>query len=478
MGNPSRRSLNEVLGMAWWVRRHSELTMTFSLGHVLSAPPCAAELSDLVTQQVSVRMPVLTNWVTEQRQTDGGRPDVEAYDAHMEGGEGGVPLVKIEAKLGAAMSANQIDSFAADQLLRLEAALGPQHETRPGFIVLIVPKARMDEAADLLRGMKADPLEGGGFRLRCEYPGGQFAAVVSWEHLIRAFKSVAGKEEQADVIAFEDLYEGLHTVAMDPFDVEDLTSAWETARNDIVEVLKKATTRIFQEFRVSPDRIGPWEYNDPAYLERRYVSRVRGSGPRTHFAVGIREPQPDHPTPVWLRYENTVDMTAVHDRLLKSSLAESVISPAATTVWLPLYIPDNVTFDAAVLGVLAQIELIDDIARGVTTADRPEPRRLTAEEIQDGFPRRRAILAVEGGHVDFADGDNEHAVIDDGIGELARPYGLAFRTPADRWAYAVFRGWIATARRHHVPTGRERPPSGGISRRPRPVGPSDDEAAD
>jgi hypothetical protein len=493
MGNQGRYSLNEVLGMAWWVRRYSELTMTLSLGHVLSAPSCANELARLVRKQVGVPMPVLTRWVTEQRQLDGARPDVEAYEAHVEGTQGGVSVVKIEAKLGAEMSAAQIRSFAADQLRSLkDAPPPPQGENRPGFILLVVPEGpRVEEATNLLTGMGGTLLDGGGFRLPAgEYAAGQFAAVVSWEQLIQAFTSVADGEEAADVTAFGDLHRGLHAVAMDPFDVEDLTSGWETARTDIVAVVKEVTERIFRTFRVAPDRIGSWDFNDPSYDQRRYVSRVRGHGPRTHFAVGIRELQPGHPTPVWLRYENTVGMADVRERLLNSSLTRSRISPTASTVWLPLYIPDNVTFEAAVRGVIAQIEMIDDVARGVASSARPEPRPLTPEEIRDGFPRRRRILAVGGGHVDFADGGDEYAVIvdestlaewfpdddDADISELVSPYGLAFRTPADRWAYAVVRGWIATARRHHVSTGRERPPSGAISRRPRPSGTSDDAA--
>lgn len=61
----TRRSLIEVLGQAWWVRRQSELTMTFSLAHLLTGRACAEALAGLVEQQVGFPMPVLTHWKTQ-----------------------------------------------------------------------------------------------------------------------------------------------------------------------------------------------------------------------------------------------------------------------------------------------------------------------------------------------------------------------------------------------------------------------------
>jgi hypothetical protein len=419
-------------------------------------------------------MPVLTRWVTEQVQPDRGRPDVEAV---LDGAAGDVSLVKIEAKLGAGLSSEQLASFARDQLVdRAGQPLADNGQAR--FVVLVVPKARRRDASALFNKMGAAKIgpDGRGFRLLPEGGGPvQLAAVVTWEELITIF--LRGVDE-ADTAAFRDLYDGLQAVAIAPFTVDDLTEpGWQDAQADIAAVLKAATERMFT------GQVNPWRAEPPDFLGRRYVSRIAGPGERTHFAVGIRPPRPNAPTPAWLRYHHeTPDIDAVARRLgHRGSPYSAVQTPDDRgSLWVPLYLPDNTSFEVAVLAVAEQIAMIDDTAHGEPQPRHRQPRSLTDADLAARFPQRRPIFTVWGGQVSFADGDGEYALITDESmlpeligdpdGELAAltaPAGLVFERASARWAHACAEDWIGKARRNHRSTGRPRLRP-GHSRRPRP----------
>jgi hypothetical protein len=468
-----RPSLVGRLAESWWVRRYSELTMTLALAHLLGRPGCARILAELVGQRTGAAMPVLTEWVTEPVQPDLGRPDVEAV---LDGFEGAVPIVKIEAKLGAELTAGQLRSFADDQL-RPRTSESPTNGGRTRFIVLVVPRSRMPDARRVLEELGAAPIgttgreaAPRGFRLSAEEATPlQVAAIVTWKELADRFVTVA--EQRCDAEAFRDLYAGLQAVAIAPFTVDDLIApGWEEAADDVASVLKAATEGMFS------GRVNPWRAEPPDFVGRRYVSRVSGSGDRTHFAVGVREPHPWHPTPAWLRYHpDTPDFASVQRRLAASLYSDMLIRDGGGPVWIPLYLPDDVSFETAVVAVKEQIERIDNAARGLPPP--PKPRPLGAAEIGESFRQRRPVLRAKGGVVAFAEHGEEYALIidestlasliDDPDGELAelsRPHGVAFLTPAARWAQAVTDGWVAKARRHHRRTGAPRRRAGHAHR--------------
>lgn len=470
----TRGSLIGVLAESWWIRRHAELTMTLALAHLLGDRTCAARFARLVGQRVGTTMPVLTRWVTEQVQPDRGRPDVEAV---LDGAAGDVSLVKIEAKLGAELSPEQLGSFARDQLVGRDGQpLADDGHTR--FVVLVVPKTRRPDACGLFKKMGAAKIgaDGPGFRLTTEAGGPvQLAAVVTWEELITTFQG--GGDEAGDAAAFQDLYDGLHAVAIAPFSVDDLTEpGWKDARADIASVLKTATERMFT------GQVNPWRAELPDFHGRRYVSRMPGTGERTHFAVGIRPPRPQAPTPAWLRYHyETPGFDAVAERLRQpgSPYCAMLTADDRGSLWIPLYLPDDASFEAAVGAVAEQIAMIDDTARGEPQPTHRQPRPLTAADLAARFPKRRPIFRVWGGEVSFADGDGEYAlivdestlaeIIDDPDGELAAltaPCGLVFASASARWAHACADDWIAKARRGHRPTGRPRHRSGHAHRPP------------
>ena len=85
-----------------------EVLCTQGLVHLLDEPKARACFAREIRLSAGVEVPNDLLWRAEVLQADGGRPDLEGITRN------GVPLVKVEAKLGAPFSRGQLRSYVED----------------------------------------------------------------------------------------------------------------------------------------------------------------------------------------------------------------------------------------------------------------------------------------------------------------------------------------------------------------------------
>ncbi len=127
-------------------------------------------MANEVTKHTGVQIDKDLHWVPEVRQGDDTRPDIEARDRN------GIPIVKVEAKLGADLTDSQIQSYAAD--------LKKNNQGQAALLVL-VPRDRTKSIA--VKTANALNLTGEGpWKVMDSHQVG--IAVIAWEEL---FSSLA-----------------------------------------------------------------------------------------------------------------------------------------------------------------------------------------------------------------------------------------------------------------------------------------------
>ena len=111
----------------------SEVLCTQGLAYLLKENKDArSALAVAVQARTGIAIGDSLTWLAEAHQDDGGIPDLEARTAD------GVKVVKIEAKLGAQLGADQLKSYEMD--LR-------KCNSRETVMLVLVPKGRTAEAA-------------------------------------------------------------------------------------------------------------------------------------------------------------------------------------------------------------------------------------------------------------------------------------------------------------------------------------------
>ena len=119
----------------------SEVLCTQGLAYLLQTHEEArVAMADVVKAHTGVGIDGSITWVPEALQDDFGRVDLEARTAD----KVPVPVVKIEAKLGAELGAGQLGSYVAD--LR-------QRNSGESVLLVLVPKARTARPGKRSRGL-------------------------------------------------------------------------------------------------------------------------------------------------------------------------------------------------------------------------------------------------------------------------------------------------------------------------------------
>ena len=117
---------------SFWTQ--SELLCTQGLTYLLQTYGNArSALANEIAERTGVETDNSLTWYAEAMQQDRGRPDLEARSAN------DVPVVKIEAKLGAELSAEQLKSYEADL----------RRSGRETALLVLVPEGRSTEAAQV-----------------------------------------------------------------------------------------------------------------------------------------------------------------------------------------------------------------------------------------------------------------------------------------------------------------------------------------
>jgi hypothetical protein len=279
------------------------------------------------------------SWHAESRQEDGGRPDLEGRD------DGGKPVVKIEAKLGAPFGTGQLESYLAALCARGEG----------GTLLMVVPKSRLEEitgaALEHLRIEGPAP-----WRIRrgdVEVP----CTVATWEDLLDALAVVESSGFRDDLGQFRAMYRVFNGDDMEPLTSDEQVLAWRDQEQWWEMLVEQTTRALTPRGSVLPLGLegGPQPYR------RRYVPGP-ASAVDSFYSIGTRDPFQQHRTPIWFRFhKRTGQFGRIAGRLERSELQGNVVRSEGH-VWLPLEVPLNCDRNAMVGALVAQVERILDAA--------------------------------------------------------------------------------------------------------------------
>jgi hypothetical protein len=210
----------------------SEVLCTQGLAYLLQTHEDArSALADEVEALTGVSIGDSITWLAEALQEDGGRPDLEARTAD----KIPIPVVKIEAKLGAELFAGQLQSYEAD--------LRKRNSGETALLVL-VPKSRIAEAARVTAA--AFGLPGAG-----PWPvtDGQRSgiAVISWDELFAAIRSGNEKRFHYELEQLQAMYRELSSDFIAPLASDDDLRQWRLCETDFAKLVDQVTRRLTEQ---------------------------------------------------------------------------------------------------------------------------------------------------------------------------------------------------------------------------------------
>lgn len=313
-----------------------EVLCTQGLAFVLRDPGASSALTAEIACRTGIEFSGDLTWRAEVRQeSDGGRPDLEAI-------AGGVPVVKVEAKLGADLSEGQLMSYCVDLRGRSDT----------GALLVVVPKQRVDEAENMVSGVFERSAAG---RWQPGDHPGIAVVVASWDELFEALRDVETVQE--DLVQLESMYEVLSGNNILPFASYDDLVRWRERESDLVSIVDGVTRDLTTEHKIYPMGVETLPL-DPEGLEtkgyhRRYFCRPMGEK-RPCFSIGLRNPFENHRTPVWLRvHGETPGYQVLHERLHSSGVASQLILSGGH-MWFPLDVPLDAADEEMVRSLIDQ----------------------------------------------------------------------------------------------------------------------------
>ena len=327
----------------------SELLCTQGLAHLLGQPEARACVRAEIRLSAAVELPQDLVWRAEVLQEDRGRPDLVGSTAS------GVPVVKVEAKLGAAFAPGQLRSYVEDLCARGSGS---------GVLLVLVSNARLQEAQREI--MFAFEVQGDGPWRPARYPGITIT-VITWEHILGALGTASLPAPGAcDVVQLNALYRVLSGQHIEPLaSIEDLLE-WRQRAGTLMPLVDRVTRTLSRAGeRLNPVGVEPVagepEGLEPRGYYRRYLCRPLG-GQQSCFSIGLRAPFEGYTTPIWMRFhQDTPEFWTVRDRLIRSLLHRN-LAHSEGHVWIPLDVPLHEGGDQLVAAVAANAQAVAAIA--------------------------------------------------------------------------------------------------------------------
>lgn len=315
-----------------------ELLCTQGLTFLVNQPAGNQAFRQLLERMFDLSLPPLLVWRAEERQSDKGRPDMEAR-------AGEVKWVKVEAKLGARLDRMQVESFARDQT-----------DVERHAVVLLVPEKRRVEVADSVMNWGTARVSDRAWRLA---DGGWLVALLTWEEVFEQLLGLKHWHAGGDLHQLMGLYHALNSAYVAPFAAAD---AWAATRDaDRSQLIDRATRKHSADLGhdvmpMADEALADVDGGSTARTyNRRYVVK-RVSGKAISLAVGVRTPFAGHTTRVWARFSyGTPGLDDIQSRLTRSG---SPCHSSERHLWLPLEIPDDRHADAVVAALVGQLERI------------------------------------------------------------------------------------------------------------------------
>ena len=334
-------NLLEHLAGSGWFAKHGEVALTSGLTFCLANDAQAAEaFVRLVRRRTSATVPAPVRWQAESRESDATRVDVAGFvetTTHQQ-----VPVIVVEAKIGAGFAGDQVSTYVKAQQRRLgEAGLAS------GATVVLVPESRVqmcrEELADELVSLDAIPRD----QLWVVDGAAQiFIAVISWDESLTKCIA-AGGPKSADLDQLLGACRALKGADVRALSEADLAGAWTQREADLMLIIDRVTRGVTSTLVTKPF---PWRPN-PAYGMAggsRYVISDDGHA----LAVGMRADRAD--PPLWVRWHReTPDLAQVQPRL--ESAGRSAQEHDGH-LWVPLVIhPDTGAATRQIDSLVAQV---------------------------------------------------------------------------------------------------------------------------
>jgi len=286
-------------------------------------------------------------WLPEVEQEDERRVDLEAGTAD------GVPVVKIEAKLGAELGEGQLESYRADLLKRNDGQAA---------MLVLVPKTRTTKIARTTAS--ALGLSGSG-----PWPATDRhrigIAVISWDELFAALHSGRDDLFHYELDQLQAMYRVLSGDFIAPLADKEALLEWRDRETDFINLVDKTTRRLTTQHQVYPMQFEPLEGvshdGEPSRYRRRYVCRSKGEN-ASCFSIGVRDSFAEWVTPIWMRFrKDTRDFGLIRQRIEASSLRWL---ESSGHIWLPLIPPLEVSGELMIQTLFEQAEEVVRVAYG------------------------------------------------------------------------------------------------------------------
>lgn len=324
----------------------SEVLCTQGLTYLLRTHEDArAALADTVELLTGLAIGDSLTWLAEATHEDRARPDLEARTAD------GVPVVNIEAKIGAELHESQLQSYVAHL---------QKHNARESALLVLVPKGRTSEATQVTSDALC--LAGAGpWRVTDGHRTG--VAVMSWCELFDALQSGNAEQFRHELEQLQAMYRVLSGDYIAPLASIEELRRWQDREADFLNLVDQVTRRLTTRHRLYPMGFESWDDSAPESesrgYRRRYVSPVDGDM-RPFYCIGVRDSFAEWVTPVWMRFhKDTVDFERIRQRIDASELRSL---ESGGHIWIPLTVPINAPSEQMIEKLFEQAKAVERVA--------------------------------------------------------------------------------------------------------------------
>jgi hypothetical protein len=331
-------------------QKQGELLCTHSLAHLLQNPRAKAKFAFLIGRLAHIKLKENLTWHAEERQRDGGRPDLA-------GRANGKLVVKIEAKLGAKLDKGQICCYAKDL---------QKNGSASATLLVVVPLYRVGEAKEVVHD--AFQLSGHGPWRLTQYPQ-LSVAVITWNDVLDVLSEIGSQDFRNDLDQLRAMYRFLTGDYTEPLAGSKELARWREREPDFDNWVDRATRLLklkTDRNRYPMQREKVPEGGEITIYHRRYVGRPYGKEkePFCCFSIGVRDPFIRYKTPIWLRFhKDTRHFSEVRDLLLSSAIKEKRgVVRSGGHIWIPLGVKFNVGTDEIVKHLIRQAQAVLKIA--------------------------------------------------------------------------------------------------------------------
>jgi hypothetical protein len=323
-----------------WFAQHGEVAATQSVAMLLEESVLKVALLRRLGEATDTDLGAVSLFQAELVHNDLARPDLEGWD------ELGHPLVVIEAKFGASLTAAQLQAYLTHQVAALDGG-------RRGALVVLVPSYRRPEAEAALSALQSEGDKPNAVTLSVS------TAVLTWDELLALWDEAAQNLPVHDRVTVNCDLRQLRALCktMVALDIPPLGlvatggDGWLERESDLKRIVDDASASFFHGSRLLPLGLEQWTGFD---YYRRYLPEKRPGGGQCCLGSVAGLPG----TPFWLRYQrDTPNFQIFADRIMASRFAADARGEGGN-LWLPLRVSPDRSGATIVNELIEQIEAI------------------------------------------------------------------------------------------------------------------------